>query len=73
MNPDFAVPYKWVYGSTPMTLFRGRYRIETTRLKGFDYSKVGMYFVTICARKRLQWFGEIRNGVMWLSDVGVGI
>jgi hypothetical protein len=52
-----------------MTLFRSRYRIETTRLKNHSY-KYGWYFVTICTRHRVQWFGEIRQGKMVLSEAG---
>jgi len=53
-----------------MTLFRSKFRIETTRLKGFDYSGAGAYFVTICTRKKLQWFGAVENGAMNLSSIG---
>jgi REP element-mobilizing transposase RayT len=31
-----------------MTLFNNKYRIESARLKGYDYSFPGEYFVTIC-------------------------
>ena len=50
--------------------FRGRYRIESTRLKGWDYSSEGVYFVTICARNREHFFGEITGGKMRYSRVG---
>lgn len=62
-------PENKVYFRTPMTLFRSRYRIETTRLKYHSYM-AGWYFVTICTRKKLQWFGEIRDQHMMLSDIG---
>ena len=52
-----------------MTLFRSRYRIETTRLQHHSYTH-GWYFVTICTRKKLQWFGAIENGKMKLSSIG---
>ncbi|MDD5055492.1 MAG: hypothetical protein PHZ00_04465 [Candidatus Peribacteraceae bacterium] len=52
-----------------MTLFRSKYRIETTRLKHHAYTH-GWYFVTICTRDRLQWFGEIRDGKTALSEMG---
>src|SRR6266851_6304116 len=32
---------------------------RSVRLPGFDYSKVGMYFLTICAAERRSIFGEI--------------
>jgi len=53
-----------------MTLFRNKYRIETTRLRGWDYAAAGGYFVTLCTRNRLPFFGEIRGGEMHLSPIG---
>ncbi len=32
---------------------------KPTRLKGYDYSAPGMYFLTICAKDRKQLLGEI--------------
>ncbi len=49
--------------------YRG-YRVETTRLRDWDYRNEGLYFVTICTSGRAPWFGEIRDGVMHLSEVG---
>lgn len=34
------------------------------RLKSFDYSTDGFYFITICTANRENFFGEIRNGKM---------
>ncbi len=53
-----------------MTLFKNKYRIASTRLKGWDYSGGGFYFVTICTRGRECFFGEIIDGEMRLSDIG---
>jgi len=33
---------------------------QSIRLKGYDYSKAGLYFITICAQHRECLFGEIR-------------
>lgn len=53
-----------------MSLYRGRYRIESARWPAWDYGAPGCYFVTICAQGR--FFGEIfSDGTMWLSAVGV--
>lgn len=41
--------------------FRGKYRIESTRLQTWDYSNDGAYFVTICTKNREHYFGEIKN------------
>src|SRR5665213_1300974 len=43
---------------------------RSVRLRGNDYRDGGMYFVTICTKKREQIFGEIRNGIMGLSTMG---
>ena len=43
---------------------------QSIRLKGYDYSAEGAYFVTIVCKDRLAWFGEIVNGEMQLSDAG---
>lgn len=39
--------------------FRNKYRSATTRLYGYDYSRSGTYFVTICTKKHICYFGNI--------------
>jgi len=46
---------------------------RSIRLKGYDYSQGGLYFITICTQNRLCFFGEIENGEMILNDVGMMI
>ena len=41
--------------------YKGKFRIESTRLKCFDYSRNGAYFVTICTKNKIHLFGEIEN------------
>ena len=53
-----------------MTHFRGKYRIETTRLPWWDYSQAGWYYVTICTRDRQCVFGEIVDQRMIMSQFG---
>ena len=53
-----------------MTLYKGKYRIESTRLEGWDYSKNGYYFVTICTRNGECLLGKVVDGVMQLSTAG---
>jgi putative transposase len=53
-----------------MEKFEDIYRIESTRLKGYDYSSPGLYFVTICTHQQDSILGEIRNGIMVLSAIG---
>ena len=40
------------------------------RLRGYDYSRVGTYFVTICTQERECLFGEIVDGGVHLNDMG---
>ena len=40
------------------------------RLNGYDYTKPGYYFITICIDDRKNNFGEIRNGKVILSAAG---
>ena len=43
---------------------------RSIRLKGYDYSGEGLYFVTICCHNRECLFGEILYGEMVLNDAG---
>ena len=45
-------------------------RRRSIRLRGYDYSRRGAYFVTICAQDRDCLFGEIVNDKMQLNDAG---
>lgn len=53
-----------------MALFKNKYRIEPARLKNWDYSSPGLYFVTICTKGRECYFGEIVNGKMNRNEIG---
>ena len=50
--------------------FRGKYRVESTRLKHWDYSSNGTYFITLCTKNRESFLGEIVDGEMQLSEIG---
>ncbi len=50
--------------------FRGKYRIESSRLKNYDYSQNGAYFVTIVTKNRDHFFGEIVGKAMILNEIG---
>ncbi|PIU54770.1 MAG: hypothetical protein COS88_06605 [Chloroflexi bacterium CG07_land_8_20_14_0_80_51_10] len=43
---------------------------RSIRLKGYDYSQAGAYFVTICTKDRGCLFGEIIDGEMVLNPFG---
>ncbi|MDR0680922.1 MAG: hypothetical protein LBG15_03585 [Dysgonamonadaceae bacterium] len=40
------------------------------RLKGYDYSREGLYFITVCTQNSECLFGEIIDGEMILNDYG---
>lgn len=52
------------------SLYRNRFRNESSRLPGYDYSKSGAYFITICTIKHECYFGEIIDRQMVLSQPG---
>ncbi len=43
---------------------------KSIRLKGYDYSQAGLYFITICVQDRACLFGDVVNGIMMLNDAG---
>jgi putative transposase len=43
---------------------------KSIRLKGYDYSRQGLYFITICVQDRKCLFGRIENGEMVLNSGG---
>lgn len=43
---------------------------RSIRLKNYDYSQPGSYFITICTQDRDCLFGEIKNGMMYLNEYG---
>jgi putative transposase len=44
---------------------------RSVRLRGYDYSQPGAYFITVCAHDRLSLFGHIRELNMHLTELGV--
>ena len=43
--------------------YQNKYRIPSARLQGYDYGQNGAYFITICTKNRIHYFGEIINSV----------
>ena len=43
---------------------------RSIRLKGYDYTQPGAYFITICAYQRMHVFGEVIDGEMVLNETG---
>jgi len=43
---------------------------HTTRLKNYDYSQPGAYFITLCTEHRRCCFGAINDGDLQLNTIG---
>ena len=44
---------------------------RSIRLKGYDYSQAGAYFVTICVQHHQNLFGNVADAEMQLNDLGI--
>jgi len=49
---------------------QGRHRRRSIRLKGYDYTRDGTYYVTICTQDRARVFGAVVDGKMRLNAYG---
>ena len=47
-----------------------RHHRRSIRLKGYDYSQPGAYFINVCTRERSCMFGDVVNGEMQLNGYG---
>ena len=45
-------------------------RRRSIRLQGYDYTRAGLYFVTICCQNRAHMFGHVVDGEMIINDAG---
>ena len=50
--------------------FREKYRNESARLRNWDYGSDAAYFITICTKDRIHFFGEIEYGKMQVTSAG---
>jgi putative transposase len=53
-----------------MKFNRDKHHRRSIRLKGYDYTQCGAYFVTICSQDRECLFGDIVNGEIRLNEYG---
>ncbi len=53
-----------------MTMFQNQYRVESTRLADWDYSR-GWYFVTVCTKHKKCSLGHAVDGQIVLSEAGL--
>jgi len=50
-------------------VYQNKYRVESTRLPWWDYSS-GDYFITICTREFIHYFGEVVDDKIKLNSCG---
>src|SRR4051794_16288689 len=48
----------------------GNHHRRSIRLRGYDYTQSGVYFVTICTHARAHRFGRVNDGTIDLSPAG---
>ena len=46
------------------------YNRQSPRLRNYDYTQAGVYFVTICTYRLAQTFGRVIDGNVQLNDLG---
>jgi putative transposase len=51
--------------------YQNKYRLASARLQSWDYRWNAAYFVTICTRKGEHFFGQIIDGEMQLTKMGI--
>ena len=49
------------------------HRRRSIRLKGYDYTQSGAYFVTVVTQNRIPLFGEIADGKVLLNSTGQSV
>jgi REP-associated tyrosine transposase len=54
----------------PMDKFQSKYRIQSARLRTWDYAKPGGYFITINCVNHEQYFGKIVKDEMLVNELG---
>ena len=50
--------------------YQGKYRIDSKRLFGWDYSQNAAYFVTICTKDRKSYLEDVIDHHVRLSRIG---
>ncbi|MCX6746251.1 MAG: transposase [Candidatus Parcubacteria bacterium] len=51
-------------------LFHNKFRIASTRLQDWDYGWPGLYYVTICTENRVCCLAEIKDELVYLTEIG---
>jgi hypothetical protein len=47
-----------------------RFHRRSIRLRGYDHTRAGAYYVTVCTHDRMPLFGDVVNGVMVPNAMG---
>ena len=67
-------PFNFITAALRNICFFSKHRLmnvrKANRLKDYDYSQNGFYFVTICTKNKKEYFGKINDGEMVLNDYG---
>lgn len=53
-----------------MSLYQNKYRIESTRLREWDYTNPWWYYITINTKDHVRWFGKIKDGKIVSNKLG---
>ena len=56
-----------------MTAPNNKPKRKLNRLKNYDYSQEGAYFVTICTKNHESFFGAVENGQLVLNKYGLAV
>lgn len=67
---SFLVCFYGGYLKKTMKKYKNTYRIASARAPWWDYGSNASYFVTICCKNRVCYFGAVEDGIMVLSDIG---
>jgi putative transposase len=51
--------------------YQDKFRVQSSRAAWWDYRWAASYFITICTKMHLHYFGEIINGSMQLTSAGL--
>ncbi len=54
-----------------MTFDRNIHHRKSIRLKNYDYTQAGLYFITVCTQNRVTLFGTIIDGAMVMNAAGM--
>jgi REP-associated tyrosine transposase len=53
-----------------MALYKNKFRVESARLKDWDYSTPWWYYITICTKNMKCWIGIVKHSRMMLNVCG---